>query len=129
MYHLSKETFTRAIQEGHDGAAFVEFLLAHNRGVREKIEHWRTRVRHHALADLDESLAAFYARQITGISSLNELTRLLRDPAMQQRLCISEAELAERRKTWQPAKRELTGWLARYRKLVANASQGGILSA
>jgi len=25
-------------------------------------------------------------------------------------------------------KRELTGWLARYQKLVSNASQGGILT-
>ena len=40
-------------------------FLAHNRRIREKIENWRTRVRHHALADLDESLAAFYARHIT----------------------------------------------------------------
>jgi hypothetical protein len=37
--------------------------------------------------------------------------------------------LAERRKTFQPVKRELTGWLARYQKLVGNASRGGILSA
>jgi dihydroxy-acid dehydratase len=43
-------------------------------------------------------------------------------------ILVSEAELSERRKTWQPVKRELTGWLARYQKLVTNASQGGILS-
>jgi dihydroxyacid dehydratase/phosphogluconate dehydratase len=42
-------------------------------------------------------------------------------------ILVSEAELAERKKTWQPVKRELTGWLARYQKLVTNASQGGIL--
>ena len=42
-------------------------------------------------------------------------------------ILVSEAELAERKKTWQPVKRELTGWLARYQKLVSNASQGGIL--
>ena len=41
---------------------------------------------------------------------------------------VSEAELAERKLTWQPVKRELTGWLARYQKLVSNASQGGILT-
>ncbi len=69
-------------------------FLAHNRSIREKIENWRTRVRHHALADLDESLAAFYARHITEVSSLHELNRLLRDPAMPERLCITEAELA-----------------------------------
>jgi len=69
-------------------------FLAHNRGIREKIENWRTRVRHCALADLDESLAAFYARHITGVSSLHQLNQLLRDPAMPERLCITEAELA-----------------------------------
>jgi dihydroxy-acid dehydratase len=42
---------------------------------------------------------------------------------------VSEAELAERKQSWQPVKRELTGWLARYQKLVSNASQGGILNA
>jgi len=42
-------------------------------------------------------------------------------------ICVPEGELAERRKTWQPARREVKGWLARYQKLVSNASQGGIL--
>jgi dihydroxy-acid dehydratase len=44
-------------------------------------------------------------------------------------ILVPEAELAERRKTWQPVQRELTGWLARYRKLVTNASQGAVLHA
>jgi ATP-dependent helicase HrpA len=69
-------------------------FLAHNRSIREKIENWRTRVRHYALGDLDQALAEFYARHITDVSSLHELNRLLRDPAAQERLCISEAELA-----------------------------------
>jgi dihydroxy-acid dehydratase len=43
-------------------------------------------------------------------------------------ICVPEAELAERKQTWQPVEREVKGWLARYRKLVSNASQGGILS-
>ena len=42
-------------------------------------------------------------------------------------ILVSETELAQRRQTWQPVKRELSGWLARYQKLVSNASQGGIL--
>jgi dihydroxy-acid dehydratase len=42
-------------------------------------------------------------------------------------ILVSEAELAERKKTWQPVKRDLGGWLARYQKLVTNASQGAIL--
>jgi ATP-dependent helicase HrpA len=69
-------------------------FLAHNRSIRQKIENWRTRVRDHALADLDETLAAFYARHISDVSSLHELNRLLRDPSMPERLCISEADLA-----------------------------------
>ncbi|HTY86028.1 MAG TPA: dihydroxy-acid dehydratase [Candidatus Acidoferrum sp.] len=43
-------------------------------------------------------------------------------------ILVPEAELAERRKNFKPVKRELGGWLARYQKLVTNASQGGILS-
>jgi dihydroxy-acid dehydratase len=43
-------------------------------------------------------------------------------------LLVSEAELAERRKTFQPVQRQLTGWLARYQKQVTNASQGGVLA-
>ncbi len=49
-------------------------------------------------------------------------------PNRRMDVLVSEAELAERKQTWQPVQRELTGWLARYRKLVTNASQGGILS-
>jgi dihydroxy-acid dehydratase len=44
-------------------------------------------------------------------------------------ICVPEAELAERRKSWVPVKRELGGWLARYQRLVTNASQGGVLQA
>ena len=43
-------------------------------------------------------------------------------------ILVSEAELTERKKTFVPVKRDLGGWLARYQKLVTNASQGGILS-
>jgi dihydroxy-acid dehydratase len=43
-------------------------------------------------------------------------------------ILVPEAELVERRKTWQPASRDLGGWLARYRKLVTNASQGAVLA-
>jgi hypothetical protein len=35
--------------------------------------------------------------------------------------------LVERKRTFQPLKRQLTGWLARYQKIVGNASQGGVL--
>jgi dihydroxy-acid dehydratase len=42
-------------------------------------------------------------------------------------ILVAQSELDERRKTFQPVKRQLSGWLARYQKLVTNASQGGIL--
>ena len=42
-------------------------------------------------------------------------------------IVVPEADLAVRKQAWQPVKRELTGWLARYQKQVSNASQGGIL--
>jgi hypothetical protein len=41
---------------------------------------------------------------------------------------VDETQLAERKLTWRPIKRELNGWLARYQKQVGNASQGGILT-
>ncbi len=40
---------------------------------------------------------------------------------------VSAEELADRRQTFRPVQRQLTGWLARYQKMVSNASQGGIL--
>jgi len=42
-------------------------------------------------------------------------------------ILVDEVEMAGRRDSWQPVKRALSGWLARYRKLVTNASQGAIL--
>jgi hypothetical protein len=47
VYRLDKDQFTRAVQSGHDGEAFVEFLMAHNRGgalpenVMSTLEAWR----------------------------------------------------------------------------------------
>jgi len=47
VYNVSKNSFTQAVQDGHDAAAFVEFLLAHNRGgglpanVVATLEDWR----------------------------------------------------------------------------------------
>lgn len=47
VYNVSKESFTEAVQNGHDANNFVEFLLAHNRGgalptnVSMTLEDWR----------------------------------------------------------------------------------------
>jgi dihydroxy-acid dehydratase len=43
-------------------------------------------------------------------------------------ILVAEDELASRKQQFLPVKRELSGWLARYQKLVSNASQGGVLS-
>ena len=50
-------------------------------------------------------------------------------PNRKMDILVPEAELAERKKSFVPIKRQLGGWLARYHKLVTNASQGGILTA
>jgi dihydroxy-acid dehydratase len=63
------------------------------------------------------------------IGLLREGDRLRIDfPNRKMDILVPESELAERRKTWQPTSRHPGGWLARYQKLVTNASQGGILS-
>jgi len=47
VYTVTRESFTQAVQEGHDAGAFVQFLLAHNRGdslpanVTTTLEDWR----------------------------------------------------------------------------------------
>jgi len=47
VYQVTKESFTQAIQEGHDGDAFVNFLMTYNRGgalplnVMTTLEDWR----------------------------------------------------------------------------------------
>jgi len=69
-------------------------FLIYNRSIREKIENWRTRVRHYALADVDEALAQFYARHLSDISSLHDLNRWLREPAAQKSLFVTEEDLA-----------------------------------
>jgi len=50
-------------------------------------------------------------------------------PNRRMDILVPEAEWEQRRRSWQPVRRELTGWLARYQKLVTNASQGAVLRA
>jgi dihydroxy-acid dehydratase len=49
-------------------------------------------------------------------------------PNRRMDVLVPEAELAVRKQGWVPVQRTLSGWLARYQKLVTNASQGGILT-
>jgi dihydroxy-acid dehydratase len=64
------------------------------------------------------------------IGLLREGDRLRIDfPNRRMDILLAPAELEQRKAGWQPVKRSLNGWLARYQKLVSNASQGGILTA
>jgi len=67
VYHLNKESFTHAVQEGHDAAGFVDFLVRHNhtdslpRNVAMTLEDWmggmkRVRVRTIQVIESDDSL-------------------------------------------------------------------------
>ena len=50
-------------------------------------------------------------------------------PARKLNVRLTAAELAQRRKRWKPAAaRKLTGWLARYAKLVGDAASGATLN-
>lgn len=42
-------------------------------------------------------------------------------------ILVPDSELEERKKNFKPLERQLGGWLARYRRLVTNASQGAVL--
>ncbi len=69
-------------------------FLAHNRGVRQKIENLQTRARHHGMIDLDQALVNFYATRIENVSSFHELNRLLGERNGDQKfLCAAEADL------------------------------------
>lgn len=67
VYNVSKESFTAAVQSGHDANAFVSFLLAHNRGgalpanVMMTLEDWRgalkrVRIRTVQVVEADDTL-------------------------------------------------------------------------
>ncbi len=63
------------------------------------------------------------------IGMLREGDRLRIDfPNRRMDILVEAAVLDERRKAWKLVETPLSGWLARYRKLVNNASKGGTLS-
>jgi dihydroxy-acid dehydratase len=63
------------------------------------------------------------------IGLLKEGDRIRIDfPNRKMDILVPETELAGRKQSWQPTTRHPGGWLARYQKLVTNASKGGILS-
>jgi dihydroxy-acid dehydratase len=63
------------------------------------------------------------------IGLLHEGDRLRIDfPNRRIDILVDAAVLAERRQTWKPVALPLSGWLARYRKQVTNASKGAVLA-
>lgn len=68
-------------------------FLEHNRGIRERIGHWRSRLRHHVGVDVDEALYRFYSRHLAGISSVHELDRCLREHPEPGFLCATQEDL------------------------------------
>ena len=64
------------------------------------------------------------------IGILREGDRLRIDfPNRRMDILVDATELAARRQTWKPVLPPLTGWLARYRKQVTNASKGATLGS
>jgi dihydroxy-acid dehydratase len=62
------------------------------------------------------------------IGILREGERLRIDfPNRRIDILVDAAVLAERRMAWKPTEVPLTGWLARYRKQVTNASKGAVV--
>ena len=76
-------------------ARLPQRFFAENGKVRDKIETALTRVRSRRAHDLEESLYQFYAARITGVSSVHDLNRLVRDRLTREPdfLCASEADL------------------------------------
>jgi ATP-dependent helicase HrpA len=70
-------------------------FLAHNRGIRQKIENWQTRVRRYELGDLDQAMVGFYAARIADavVASRDELNRWLREAGRADSLRATEADL------------------------------------
>jgi dihydroxy-acid dehydratase len=63
------------------------------------------------------------------IALLREGDRVRIDfPNRRMDICVDPTEFAARKAGWTPVTRDLNGWLARYRKLVTNASQGAVLT-
>jgi len=70
-------------------------FFAENGKVRDKIETALTRVRSRRAHDLEESLYQFYAARITGVSSVHDFNRLVRERLTREPdfLCATETDL------------------------------------
>lgn len=103
VYTVSKESFTQAIQEGHDGDAFVHFLVRYNRGgelplnVRHTLEDWRGAMKRVTLRTL-HVLESDDPLVIAELMHRRRFTKFLSPIDPQQALAyrgISKSELAK----------------------------------
>ena len=88
------ELFIRGALVGEEARLPLRFFTENGR-VRDKIETALTRVRSRRAHDLEESLYQFYAARITGVSSVHDLNRLVRERIGREPdfLCATEADL------------------------------------
>ena len=88
------ELFIRGALVGEEARLPHRFFVENGK-VRDKIETALTRVRSRRAHDLEESLYQFYAARITGVSSVHDLNKLVRDRIGREPdfLCATEADL------------------------------------
>lgn len=68
-------------------------FLEHNRGVRQKLDDWQTRMRRSDLGNLEEALNTFYSGRLKNVSSIEELNRFLAESGGPEVLCVREEDL------------------------------------
>ena len=88
------ELFIRGALVGEEAKLPHRFFVENGK-VRDKIETALTRVRSRRAHDLGESLYQFYAARITGVSSVHDLNRLVRERLTREPdfLCATESDL------------------------------------
>ncbi len=88
------ELFIRGALVGEEARLPHRFFVENGK-VRDKIETALTRVRSRRAHDLEESLYQFYAARITGVSSVHDLNKLVRERITREPdfLCATEADL------------------------------------
>ena len=88
------ELFIRGALVGEEARLPHRFFIENGK-VRDKLETALTRVRSRRAHDLDESLYQFYAARISGVSSVHDLNKLVRERITREPdfLCATEADL------------------------------------
>lgn len=88
------ELFIRDALVGEEARLPHRFFVENGK-VRDKIETALTRVRSRRAHDLEESLYQFYATRLSGVSSVHDLNKLVRERITREPdfLCATEADL------------------------------------